>query len=414
MEGLPVLSSPLFESENICENCSVNLENSDLFKSCCIVATSQRDWCTPSARGIYEDDLPSCRARPPQIKDLSGFMSADSADDSIISISSEVNMSKRLRLEEYRANLNKDEELLVEDSIAIQLRRIKLPLVWKRNAQGIRFQDLKEQYYDEVLNMLKEYYLPNDLLYKNTDFLNDEVSVECYLQRVLAQLKNCCSIIAVDENYVFEEFDEDGNVIPIIKKPFEEGKIKIVGVLVMKILTKRELDRVFSSIKMIQGDAMKKCLDIKIALTRRVDVFEKMDCENVLRYYEMCVIPEYRHRGIGYQLLDAGLYVARSLNVPVIVGIFSNGPLQKLASRIGMKPINEINYCDWRDEENELVFDDPGAGNYTCALMAGYVQPPPPPPPPPPLTPEELAKIPKVTRAARQEALTKNRALTKS
>ncbi|KAK4884928.1 hypothetical protein RN001_001199 [Aquatica leii] len=113
MEGLPVLSSPLFESENICENCSVNLENSDLFKSCCIVATSQRDWCTPSARGIYEDDLPSCRARPPQIKDLSGFMSADSADDSIISISSED--EKDDKMEENLEKNSKIEAIIVQN-----------------------------------------------------------------------------------------------------------------------------------------------------------------------------------------------------------------------------------------------------------------------------------------------------------
>ncbi|KAK4877078.1 hypothetical protein RN001_009584 [Aquatica leii] len=113
MEGLPVLSSPLFESENICENCSVNLQNSDLFKSCCIAATSQRDWCTPSARGIYEDDLPSCRARPPQIKDLSGFMSADSADDSIISISSED--EKDDKMEENLEKNSKIEAIIVQN-----------------------------------------------------------------------------------------------------------------------------------------------------------------------------------------------------------------------------------------------------------------------------------------------------------
>lgn len=36
----------------------------------------------------------------------------------------------------------------------------------------------------------------------------------------------------------------------------------------------------------------------------------------------------------------------------------------------------------WRDEKSELIFDDPGAGNYTFAVMAGSVPPPPPPEPP--------------------------------
>lgn len=54
--------------------------------------------------------------------------------------------------------------------------------------------------------------------------------------------------------------------------------------------------------------------------------------------------------------------------------------------------VHEINYVEWRDRFNELIFDEPGQGNYTCAVMAGVV-PPPPAPEPPPKTSEEKVKI---------------------
>lgn len=44
--------------------------------------------------------------------------------------------------------------------------------------------------------------------------------------------------------------------------------------------------------------------------------------------------------------------------------------------------IQEINYAQWRDEQGAFIFDDPGAGNYSFAVMAGKVPPAPPPEPP--------------------------------
>lgn len=33
----------------------------------------------------------------------------------------------------------------------------------------------------------------------------------------------------------------------------------------------------------------------------------------------------------------------------------------------------EIAYVDWRDKNGDIIFTDPGPGNYTCAFMAGHV-----------------------------------------
>lgn len=41
--------------------------------------------------------------------------------------------------------------------------------------------------------------------------------------------------------------------------------------------------------------------------------------------------------------------------------------------------VDEMYFVDWRDGEGthaNMIFDDPGVGNYTVAVMAGPVPPP--------------------------------------
>lgn len=57
-----------------------------------------------------------------------------------------------------------------------------------------------------------------------------------------------------------------------------------------------------------------------------------------------------------------------------------------------------------------MIFDDPGAGNYTCALMAGYVpQEPIPEPTPPKPTSTEPVKKEKITRKDKRELTAKRK-----
>ncbi|KAF5288889.1 hypothetical protein FQA39_LY03768 [Lamprigera yunnana] len=282
-------------------------------------------------------------------------------------------MSKRFR-EEVNLALKTEEQPFPDTNFTIQERRIKLPLVWKRTTSGIRIQDLQEKYYDEVMEMIKEYFIPNEILCSNTNFAEDEVSVNSFMNRMSYQLKESCSIIAVDETFDFGvQRDTRGRVIET--KPYEEGPIKIVGCLVLKAENKADLNRTFSNVKLIQGEAMQKYIDIKSAVNRKANVFESMDCEKSLCFYELCVLPDYRHKSIGFTLMTCGLSIARSFNMPVVSGVFTTGSLRKIAKKLGMRLLSEVQYARWLDDEHELIFDDPGPGNYSCVLMAGYVRP---------------------------------------
>lgn len=72
----------------------------------------------------------------------------------------------------------------------------------------------------------------------------------------------------------------------------------MAGALVLKVVRKLDFGRVFSRVQLVEGDALKKCVKIKNHLSRKTDVFADFDCETYLRYYGVCVKPEYRKRGV--------------------------------------------------------------------------------------------------------------------
>ncbi|KAF5299365.1 hypothetical protein FQR65_LT06596 [Abscondita terminalis] len=270
-------------------------------------------------------------------------------------------MSRRLRREQ-KITEDFEQGIEPEDFYSIQLKRIDKPLVWKKSDGGIKIQDLKEHQFDEVLSIFKKYYMTDDVLCRNSKLLQDEESLNCYLNRLRFQLNDLCSIVAIDE------------------KVSQQVKEKIVGILILRIIREEDDTRTFSFVQLIEGEAMQKCMELKNHVNRKVDIFQKMNCDVFLRYYEMCVLPEYKNRRIDYLLMFSALSVAHSFKIPAIGGLFPNYSTQRLAKAIGMQIVSEVEYTSWKDEHGELIFEDPGPGNYSCALMTGEVPPPPPQP----------------------------------
>ncbi|XP_018332796.1 uncharacterized protein LOC108742207 isoform X2 [Agrilus planipennis] len=239
-------------------------------------------------------------------------------------------MSRRLRKELEAAKEIKQDQEEEEDIYQVRKERIFAPVVWQILTNGIKIQDLKEDKFQLALAMLEEHYLPSEDLGRNVDLMLDETSVQYSVKRLQYYIKEGSSLIAVTE---------DGEV---------------VGLLILRTAKKNEFARVFSRAQITEGESLKKCLQVKNYINRKVDVYEHFNVDAFLRFYAVCIAPTYRKKGI-----------------------FTNFKLQKLAKRLGMEVIKEVNYVDWRDEQHELIFSDPGPGNYTIALMACYTPPAP-------------------------------------
>lgn len=64
-------------------------------------------------------------------------------------------MSRRYRLELDKGKQVEQELEQEEDKLKLQRERIYAPVIWQRLAIGFRIEDLKENRYDEVLEMFK-------------------------------------------------------------------------------------------------------------------------------------------------------------------------------------------------------------------------------------------------------------------
>lgn len=292
-------------------------------------------------------------------------------------------MSRRYRLEQEKAQQLTHDLQEEEDKIKLQKERIFGPIIWRRISEGIRIQDLKSIHYQHVLNMILENYPREAVLFKNSNFLKDPMSVSSFRDKLLFNMKDQCSIVAVDEAH------ED----------------VIVGALILKTIKKSEYGRVFSGTQVGDGQCFQSIAAFLNHVNKNGDVFAHFQCEIYLRYYLVCIKPEYRRKNIGFELMDTGLNIAKHLGINVVMGIFDCFKLQILARKLGMETLYEQEYISWIDKMGELKFCDPGAGNYSCALMAGEVIT---------STPEEIQNVPseiseistiRTTRAEKRKAI---------
>ncbi|XP_050306616.1 uncharacterized protein LOC126743533 [Anthonomus grandis grandis] len=298
-------------------------------------------------------------------------------------------MSRRLRIEEEKVKALKDELQEEEDKLKLMQERIFGPLIWRRFQNGIKIMDLQEPNFREAIDLILKYYLKEDILFRNTKIAEDEVSQNCFAERLIFKLKDRASIVAVDEN--------NDNCM--------------VGVLVLTPVHKCDFGRVYSRTMIVEGKSYKSVTDFINYINRKVDIFEHFYCDKYLRYYLLCISPEYRGRGLGLQLMLIGLEVARHLKIPVVTGVFNSFNLQKIATRIGMDQVlYEYNYVKWSDKNGELIFCDPGQGNYSCNIQAGVV---PPAPEPDPVPENHEKEIKGGTRAEKRKAKAKSDAKKK-
>ncbi|KAL3282316.1 hypothetical protein HHI36_005504 [Cryptolaemus montrouzieri] len=224
-------------------------------------------------------------------------------------------MSRKFRTEQLKLsqlNAEVQEEL---DRVKLQREKIFAPIIWKElPSMNIQITDLKDPKFEEAINLIKENFLDENLLCRNVNLVQDPVSVKSFLDRVRFHLKYRQSLIA-----------------------FDLEKKEIAGVLLLKTVQKSDCGRIFGRVQMLEGDAFKQVMRFLGQITRKLDIYDYFGVDTYLDYIFPCVKKSYRHKGIGYQLMECGLKVAKAQNCPIVSGIFETHKCQKLAEKIGMK-----------------------------------------------------------------------------
>ena len=109
-------------------------------------------------------------------------------------------------------------------------------------------------------------------------------------------------------------------------------------------------------------------MHLQNTLMQQTNAHEKFKHSKYFCIYILCVHPSYQEKSVEVALLNACVQVALSLKMPAIGGIFTCGVSQTRARSVGFQLLSEIRYGLWLVNE-QVVFDDPGRGNYSAALM---------------------------------------------
>lgn len=119
---------------------------------------------------------------------------------------------------------------------------------------------------------------------------------------------------------------------------------------------------------MLKGETLRKIMHLQNTLMQQTNAHEKFKYSKYFCIYILCVHPSYQEKSVEVALLNACVHVALSLKMPAIGGIFTCGISQTRARSVGFQLLSEIRYSLWLVNE-QVVFDDPGRGNYSAALM---------------------------------------------
>ncbi|XP_071052670.1 juvenile hormone esterase-like isoform X2 [Onthophagus taurus] len=145
---------------------------------------------------------------------------------------------------------------------------------------------------------------------------DDEVSKKSFMDQCMFQMRDTTSLVAI--NYALDPPD-------------------LVGCCLNRVVHKDDFGRVFSGTIMKDGEAQEKCMKIRRTLSRKVNIFESFNCDVYLKIYTVCIKPEYRHCDYGTDFLKCTFNSARSLHIPVVMGIFTAHTIQRRAKKLGMK-----------------------------------------------------------------------------
>ncbi|XP_076377900.1 uncharacterized protein LOC143259458 [Megalopta genalis] len=244
------------------------------------------------------------------------------------------------------------------DEFSLQVEaRMKTPLVWDSPA-NCTIQDLKESQYDEVLRLIKydqipyffqHHYFREEPMCKACALLDDQSSVNDYIELVRTWMKDTTSLVACS---------------------VKSGRV--IGVAVTRIDSLPEKTDVYNRVQILDGSKLNSIMHLMNTVILQTSPYEKLGEPEYFRIYLLCVHPSYRERSVEVALLDACVQAAKSLKILAIGGIFTSGTSQTNARNAGFTLFSEIRYSRWIVDER-VVFSEPGRGNYSAAFMGMLV-----------------------------------------
>ncbi|KAK2583537.1 hypothetical protein KPH14_009492 [Odynerus spinipes] len=223
--------------------------------------------------------------------------------------------------------------------------RMHAPLEWDSPVY-CKILDLQESL---SISSPQHHFFREDPMCKAISLLKDKISVDCYLDLIRTWMKDTTSMIALSA-----------------------ASGRVVGAAITRINSNSEKTNTFSRNQELKGKALNKIMHLINAVISQTNAYDNFGHDEYFRVYLLCVHPTYQSKDVGFALLRACVHAARAMKLPAVGGIFTSGHNQTLAQKVGFSIVSEIRYSRWIVND-EVVFDDPGKGNYSAAFMGKVI-----------------------------------------
>ncbi|XP_050527891.1 uncharacterized protein LOC126897985 [Daktulosphaira vitifoliae] len=257
------------------------------------------------------------------------------------------------------------------------MERVRLPRVWETLENGIEIQELQPSRYEEVLTLIKRYYIVEEPLLSGCQFHLDKESVEQFEYLCHFWMKDSLSSVAIDM--------KSGDVVGFLICRFNELNYADDMYSEKRVLRNkkycpfniRNLRNLRHILQIYRGFKWIELQKFKYFLMTEGNPYEYFNIQSIFQVYLWFVISDFRGHGIGIKLLENVAYKQLPeyewFESNVITGIFTSRQSQDFAESIGMTTLYEFMYAGWiaKNEEEEEVefFSEMQSGNYAAKLM---------------------------------------------
>ncbi|XP_043273485.1 uncharacterized protein [Venturia canescens] len=207
----------------------------------------------------------------------------------------------------------------------------------KKTSDGktLRFsiQEVPEDRFDDVLDLMCKVFIKDEPICDSLNAIEDPVTIEDF-----------CKLwsFPLQKGIVVGAFLIDG----------DEPKPILAGV---------NMTVVFRS------ETATKMLRLMGSLEKEKDVRRFFNVDKILSAFGLCVDPEFRGQGLGYELLRARDEMAVAYNLQATSTVFTSTFAAKNAARAGFEVLVERDFADVRNEDGTRVF--PGMVHKSVKLM---------------------------------------------
>ncbi|XP_055712604.1 uncharacterized protein LOC129807396 [Phlebotomus papatasi] len=196
---------------------------------------------------------------------------------------------------------------------------VEFPRVWWRfkakdpeSGQTVdyRIEDLTEDRYDEVVDLMINYFVPDEIMSKSLGITNDEVS--------MAEMRS---------------FWEESVPYKLTLVCYREGSNEICGLNVLEVV--EEADTLANDLSSIKGQKFRSILSVFVFLKQKGDVYRRYKVDKYLHGLGLLTLPKYRGCGIATELLKARFPLMKAMDLSLTCTVFSGPGSQGAARKAG-------------------------------------------------------------------------------